>query len=159
MALARRIVYPKYEYDPNGIYENENVQQWAQYYAAGGLDPAGAVYFFSVPGITGEPEPTEDAAPEITTGPDQHSIMALGAESAGSSSSGHTRQSSPRGPRQRVRKGVLGLLEFLQITKRGKNKAPPYLGITSTTWTEPAVWIPEADTDIGPVPWDMPQGM
>ena len=38
-------------YDPNGHYDDPNVQAWAQYYAAGGDDPAGAVYFTGVPGI------------------------------------------------------------------------------------------------------------
>lgn len=38
-------------YDPNGQYPDPNAQAWAQYYAAGGADPAGAVYFHSVPGV------------------------------------------------------------------------------------------------------------
>jgi signal transducing adaptor molecule len=42
-------------YDPNGHYDDPNVQAWAQYYAAGGDDPAGAVYFTSIPGIKAPP--------------------------------------------------------------------------------------------------------
>ncbi|KAA1468971.1 hypothetical protein DENSPDRAFT_863919 [Dentipellis sp. KUC8613] len=43
---------PPYVYDPNGTYPDSNAQAWAQYYAQGGKDPTGAVYFLSVPGIT-----------------------------------------------------------------------------------------------------------
>ncbi|KAG6331937.1 hypothetical protein ID866_7151 [Astraeus odoratus] len=43
---------PPYVYDPNATYEDPNVQAWAQYYAQGGTDPQGAVYFISVPGVT-----------------------------------------------------------------------------------------------------------
>jgi signal transducing adaptor molecule len=32
-------------------YPDPNVQAWAQYYAQGGTDPTGAVYFISVPGV------------------------------------------------------------------------------------------------------------
>ncbi|KAJ6552741.1 hypothetical protein B0H19DRAFT_1295038 [Mycena capillaripes] len=47
---------PPYVYDPHTTYADPNVQAWAQYYAAGGKDLAGSVYFISIPGIT-------DAAP------------------------------------------------------------------------------------------------
>ncbi|THH17854.1 hypothetical protein EW146_g3060 [Bondarzewia mesenterica] len=43
---------PPYTYDPNANYADPNVHAWAQYYAQGGTDPTGSVYFFSVPGIT-----------------------------------------------------------------------------------------------------------
>ena len=43
---------PPFVYDPAGTYPDENVQAWAQYYAQGGTDPTGSVYFISVPGIT-----------------------------------------------------------------------------------------------------------
>ena len=43
---------PPYTFDPNATYPDPNAQAWAQYYAQGGTDPTGAVYFFSVPGIT-----------------------------------------------------------------------------------------------------------
>ncbi|KAL1689439.1 hypothetical protein GGG16DRAFT_126443 [Schizophyllum commune] len=45
---------PPYVYDPQAKYADPNVQAWANYYAHGGRDPAGAVYFFSVPGVTEE---------------------------------------------------------------------------------------------------------
>ncbi|KAK2459248.1 hypothetical protein APHAL10511_008725 [Amanita phalloides] len=49
---------PPYVFDPHTTYTDPNVQAWAQYYAQGGKDLAGAVYFFSVPGVTdGEPLP------------------------------------------------------------------------------------------------------
>ena len=47
---------PPYVFDPNTTYSDANVQAWAQYYAMGGTDLAGAVYFISVPGVT-EPAP------------------------------------------------------------------------------------------------------
>ncbi|KAG7093261.1 hypothetical protein E1B28_006944 [Marasmius oreades] len=47
---------PPYVYDPNGIYADPNVQAWAQYYAQGGKDPTGSVYFLSVPGIKEGPQ-------------------------------------------------------------------------------------------------------
>ncbi|KAL5531673.1 hypothetical protein ACEPAG_4550 [Sanghuangporus baumii] len=43
---------PPYVFDPNATYPDPNAQAWAQYYAAGGDDPTGAVYFISVPGVT-----------------------------------------------------------------------------------------------------------
>jgi signal transducing adaptor molecule len=42
---------PLFVYDPNATYPDQNVQAWAQYYAQGGTDPTGSVYFLSVPGI------------------------------------------------------------------------------------------------------------
>ncbi|KAJ6476178.1 kinase-like domain-containing protein [Mycena sanguinolenta] len=44
---------PPYVYDPHTTYADPNVQAWAQYYAAGGTDRKGTVYFASVPGIKG----------------------------------------------------------------------------------------------------------
>lgn len=43
---------PPYIYDPNTTYADPNVQAWAQYYAQGGKDLAGSVYFLSIPGLT-----------------------------------------------------------------------------------------------------------
>jgi len=43
---------PPFVFDPAATYPDENVQAWAQYYAQGGTDPTGSVYFVSVPGIT-----------------------------------------------------------------------------------------------------------
>ncbi|KAI0793793.1 hypothetical protein C8Q74DRAFT_1244809 [Fomes fomentarius] len=42
---------PPYVYDPNATYADPNVQAWAQYYAHGGTDPTGSVYFISIPGV------------------------------------------------------------------------------------------------------------
>ncbi|KAG8839770.1 ESCRT-0 subunit protein hse1, partial [Serendipita sp. 405] len=42
---------PPYPFDPTGQYPDANAQAWVQYYAAGGDDPQGAVYFHSVPGV------------------------------------------------------------------------------------------------------------
>lgn len=55
-------------YDPNGTYPDPGAQAWAQYYAQGGTDPAGAVYFISVPGITdNQAPPTAQQQPQIQT--------------------------------------------------------------------------------------------
>jgi hypothetical protein len=43
---------PPFVYDPTATYPDQNVQAWANYYAQGGTDPTGSVYFISVPGIT-----------------------------------------------------------------------------------------------------------
>ncbi|KAI0929759.1 hypothetical protein AcV7_005218 [Taiwanofungus camphoratus] len=42
---------PPYVFDPNTTYADPNVQAWAQYYAQGGKDPTGSVYFVSIPGV------------------------------------------------------------------------------------------------------------
>lgn len=44
-------------------YADSNVQAWAQYYAQGGKDPTGAVYFISVPGVK-EPASPQPAPPQ-----------------------------------------------------------------------------------------------
>ncbi|THU85549.1 hypothetical protein K435DRAFT_386447 [Dendrothele bispora CBS 962.96] len=57
-AQPRRVIQPKYEFDPDAIYPDPEVQKWATYYAQGGLDPGGAKHFTSVPGLenkNGEP--------------------------------------------------------------------------------------------------------
>jgi len=43
---------PPYVFDPKATYSDPNVQAWARYYAQGGHDLAGSVYFVSVPGLT-----------------------------------------------------------------------------------------------------------
>ncbi|KAL4262752.1 Class E vacuolar protein-sorting machinery protein HSE1 [Pleurotus pulmonarius] len=48
---------PPYAFDPHTTYADPNVQAWAQYYAKGGTDMAGTVYFISVPGLTDAPAP------------------------------------------------------------------------------------------------------
>ncbi|EPT01024.1 hypothetical protein FOMPIDRAFT_1162436 [Fomitopsis schrenkii] len=54
---------PPYVYNPNTTYADPNVQAWAQYYAQGGTDPTGSVYFVSVPGIKEGP-PASAQAPQ-----------------------------------------------------------------------------------------------
>lgn len=51
---------PPFAFVPDGLYEDQNVQLWATYYASGGTDPTGSVYFISVPGV-------KDADPSATT--------------------------------------------------------------------------------------------
>jgi len=50
-------------------YADSNVQAWAQYYAQGGKDPTGAVYFIGVPGVKepAPPQPTSSQPPAATT--------------------------------------------------------------------------------------------
>ncbi|KAI5124243.1 hypothetical protein M0805_005092 [Coniferiporia weirii] len=43
---------PPYVFDPNATYPDANAQAWAVYYAQGGTDMTGAVYFISIPGLT-----------------------------------------------------------------------------------------------------------
>ncbi len=63
---------PPYVYDPNATYADPNVQAWAQYYAHGGTDPTGAVYFISVPGVkdgppAGAPTPSRNQSTDSVT--------------------------------------------------------------------------------------------
>lgn len=50
-------------------YADSNVQAWAQYYAQGGKDPTGAVYFISVPGVKepASPQPASQSVAAATT--------------------------------------------------------------------------------------------
>ena len=43
-----------YPFDASYTYADQNVQAWANYYAQGGTDPTGSVYFISVPGVKEE---------------------------------------------------------------------------------------------------------
>ncbi|KAK0461374.1 uncharacterized protein EV420DRAFT_195918 [Desarmillaria tabescens] len=60
---GRQVAAP-YVYDPTMTYSDPNVQAWAQYYAKGGKDLAGAVYFISVPGVTDNLPPHATPVPE-----------------------------------------------------------------------------------------------
>jgi signal transducing adaptor molecule len=62
---------PPFVFDPDATYPDQNVQAWAQYYAQGGTDPTGSVYFVSVPGITDAPAPPAAAAVQPTEGQQQ----------------------------------------------------------------------------------------
>ncbi|KAG7446385.1 uncharacterized protein BT62DRAFT_980645 [Guyanagaster necrorhizus] len=68
---GRQVAAP-YVYDPTVTYSDPNVQAWAQYYAKGGKDPAGGVYFISVPGVTDNLPPPATPAPEPESQPLQH---------------------------------------------------------------------------------------
>ena len=52
-------------------YADSNVQAWAQYYAQGGKDPTGAVYFISVPGVK---EPVSEQPTTTAVDPNQSSV-------------------------------------------------------------------------------------
>jgi signal transducing adaptor molecule len=51
-------------FDPSVVYPDQNVQASAQYYAQGGTDPTGLVYFISVPVLTNARSPPTAAAPQ-----------------------------------------------------------------------------------------------
>ncbi len=156
----RRLIAPKYPYHPDGVYEDPNVQAWAQYYADGGTDLAGANYFISIPGLTDQPsvvsaEPNtssnDDAASDSSvpvSPPHEDPPVALGSQN---------HREPPRGPRRKAskrndkaRRGVLGLLEFLHITKRPRTSSsiksapsPPHAASieeTTSQSTEAQVW-------------------
>jgi len=55
---------PPYIFDPNATYPDPNAQAWAQYYANGGTDMTGAVYFISVPGLTDKQVQQEQPSPD-----------------------------------------------------------------------------------------------
>ncbi|KAI0272382.1 hypothetical protein BC834DRAFT_1038490 [Gloeopeniophorella convolvens] len=71
---------PPFVFDPAATYPDQNVQAWAQYYAQGGTDPTGAVYFFSVPGVT--PQHEEPPAARANSLPNPYAEPA-GADGAG----------------------------------------------------------------------------
>ena len=63
---------PPYIFDPTATYPDPNAQAWAQYYAQGGTDLTGSVYFISIPGLK-EPVPSPSAGPQ-THGQVEHAI-------------------------------------------------------------------------------------
>jgi hypothetical protein len=68
---------PPFVFDPAATYPDENVQAWAQYYAQGGTDPTGSVYFISVPGITDArtpTSPTDEQQQQQAPEPHQHHL-------------------------------------------------------------------------------------
>ncbi|KLO19130.1 hypothetical protein SCHPADRAFT_899227 [Schizopora paradoxa] len=58
---------PPYPFDPLAKYPDENAQAWAAYYAQGGEDPQGLVYFISVPRLKEAPSeaPAQQAQPTL----------------------------------------------------------------------------------------------
>ncbi|THG98296.1 hypothetical protein EW026_g3870 [Hermanssonia centrifuga] len=84
---------PPYVYDPNMTYPDPNVQAWAQYYAQGGTDPTGALYFISVPGVKEDnTPPAQGTSPENPSQatPQQHPVDAQ--------SQGYQAHNGPLGP-------------------------------------------------------------
>lgn len=68
-------------FDPNTTYSDPNVQAWAHYYAHGGTDPTGSVYFISVPGVKEEaapaPAPVRTLSVDSTTSHSQDPAAVL----------------------------------------------------------------------------------
>ncbi|KAK0501302.1 hypothetical protein EDD18DRAFT_731033 [Armillaria luteobubalina] len=127
-----RVIAPTYAFDPHGIYADPHVQAWATYYANGGTDVAGASYFISIPGLTDNAldsetvqSPVGEIVPSVPSAP-------VAPPSPEDPASALARPHGPRNfqarPRQRSR-GLLGLLEFLHITRK-----PRPASITLTPW-------------------------
>ncbi|CDO72078.1 hypothetical protein BN946_scf184962.g21 [Trametes cinnabarina] len=94
---------PPFVYDPNTTYPDPNVQAWAQYYAHGGTDPTGAVYFISVPGVKEGPQPisrtqsTDSAAQENASADQAGQVTPLHINKAQPASEGQGAQQSHAG--------------------------------------------------------------
>ena len=107
---------PPFVFDPEATYPDQNVHAWAQYYAQGGTDPTGSVYFISVPGIT-------DAGTSPTAGhaePSSSSPEASGAQLQ--------RQSSLPNP------------YGSNVVERGENVGPASAGVAPGTGSMGAPW-------------------
>ena len=79
---------PPFVLDPNATYPDQNVQAWAHYYAQGGTDPTGSVYFISVPGITNaHSSPSIAAAVQPGTAEGQQQATSTTTSFSGSGSS------------------------------------------------------------------------
>ena len=94
-------------FDPNATYPDPNVQAWAQYYAQGGVDPTGSVYFISVPGVKeASPPPQTSPAPAAiqtavaggSTAPLNlhHGAQPAGAQGAGAPGSPGAQHTAPQ---------------------------------------------------------------
>ncbi|KZT70877.1 hypothetical protein DAEQUDRAFT_171280 [Daedalea quercina L-15889] len=76
---------PPYVYDPNTTYADPNVQAWAQYYAQGGTDPTGSVYFISVPGVKEGPPaqtPEQQSVSRSSSLDTTHTVVAQQAQAS-----------------------------------------------------------------------------
>ncbi|KAK0188947.1 hypothetical protein F5146DRAFT_1140510 [Armillaria mellea] len=130
-----RVIAPTYAFDPNGIYADPHVQAWATHYANGGTDLAGASYFISIPGLT-------DNGPETVQSPVRENVplvpsAPVAPPSPEDPASALARPHGPRNfqarPKQRS-KGLLGLLEFLHITRKPRSASvTPWVANTGPT--------------------------
>ncbi|KAK0217922.1 hypothetical protein IW262DRAFT_1102375 [Armillaria fumosa] len=127
-----RVIAPTYAFDPHGIYADPHVQAWATYYANGGTDLAGASYFISIPGLTDnalDSETVQSSVGEIVP------IVPSAAVAPPSPEDPASALARPHGPRKfqarpkQRSKGLLGLLEFLHITRK-----PRPASVTLTPW-------------------------
>jgi signal transducing adaptor molecule len=106
--VQKQMTGPPFVFDANATYPDQNVQAWAQYYAQGGTDPTGSVYFISVPGITDAQAPPVAAAVQPAEGQRQQQQQQAGSVPASSGAAPtivtqvrHTRDDSlpnPYGP-------------------------------------------------------------
>ena len=138
---------PPYVFDPNATYPDANVQAWAHYYAHGGTDPTGAVYFLSVPGVKeGPPAPApapvvasvqpasrESSIDSIGTLPDPADAMAytapLNINKAQPSAAAHLELQPPPQPQpQHPQAGAYGAAPYAPVVGSPVGEGPPVAG-------------------------------
>lgn len=118
---------PPYVYDPNGTYEDPNVQAWAKYYAQGGHDTAGSVYFISIPGVTDGPAQPAGPGSQKNLQPAQQT-PAVGQSNAGLGNTGSQTfgQGGTEGHQQLPGPGQAAPSELAGYTgQRAEGGAPP----------------------------------
>lgn len=119
---------PPFPYDPSATYADSNAQAWAQYYAQGGTDPTGAVYFFSVPGITdtkGDPA-SETQQMQTQPQPSQAGVEPYAVQSNSPSAEHYPAQGSS-----------VGLVQSQGQPQLAQNLSSTSLGYTGTATQQP----------------------
>jgi signal transducing adaptor molecule len=95
---------PPFVFDPDATYPDPNMQAWAQYYAQGGTDPTGSVYFISVPGIT--PAATASVQPGAAEGEQQQQQQQATSTATSFSGTGSGSESASAVPSHIVTEGL-----------------------------------------------------
>jgi signal transducing adaptor molecule len=122
---------PPYIFNPKVTYSDPNVQAWAQYYAQGGRDLAGAVYFVSIPGLTDTPPKSPNATGfPVQQGQGQEvSLQTLNPQNVGSTDSlslqMKSQQTQPHGA------------QVYQPSQGAENNTTPGYGISSSPTLQP----------------------
>ncbi|KAH9479893.1 Class E vacuolar protein-sorting machinery protein HSE1 [Psilocybe cubensis] len=97
---------PPYVYNPSYTYADPNVQAWAQYYAQGGRDLAGAVYFLSIPGVTEtQAQGAQGQAQAQAQGPQRQGSVEATAQGTDQQQQTLQRQQSYQAPAQQQQQG------------------------------------------------------
>ncbi|KAF8998604.1 hypothetical protein BDQ17DRAFT_811720 [Cyathus striatus] len=132
-ALQQAQSGPPYIFNPKTTYPDPNVQAWAQYYAQGGRDLAGAVYFVNIPGLTDtspkNPSPTEfsvqegqgqEAIPQTITTQGMKSTDSLSSQTKPQQTQPHELQGYQ--PSQTA--GNMGTMEHGEVTNSPTQQVP-----------------------------------